>query len=142
MQSIYKVKVQHENTDCYGIAHHSAYIKWIESARNEFFEENGVYFYHLQELGVKILVSEMVSKYKKPVFLMNELSVFTRILKLKKHCIEFESIIKNLNEEIIFKSELKAVCTDINNKLLTKLPDYIYLSLYKPKENKIECCCH
>lgn len=141
MQSIYKIKVQHENTDCYGIAHHSSYIKWIESARNEFFEENRVYFKHLQGIGVKILVSEMISKYKKPVFLMDELSIYTRILKLKKHCIEFESIIKNSNDEIIFKSELKVVCTDINNMLLTKLPDYIYLSLSEVKESKIECCC-
>jgi acyl-CoA thioester hydrolase len=133
MQSIYKVKVQHENTDCYGIAHHSAYIKWIESARNEFIEEHEVCFKHLQEIGVKILISEMELKYKKPLFLMDELTIFTRILNLKKYCIEFESIIKNSNNEIVFKCKLKAVCTDIHNKLLTRIPDYIYLSLSKIK---------
>lgn len=141
MNSRYKIKVQHENTDCYAIAHHSAYVKWFEAGRNEYFEQNGIKFSKLSELGVKILVSEMTCKFKKPVLLMDELTVFTKILEFKKHSIVFEHTIKNdFNNSLVFQGISKIICTDSKNKLLNRLPDYIYENLIKERINSESCC--
>ena len=133
----YTTKVQHENTDCYGIAHHSAYVKWVEMGRNEFFEQLGIKFSKLHDLSIKILVSEMECKFKKPLFLMSEIIISTEMIEMKKHSITFEHTIKNqLDNVIVFKGVSKVISADKNNKLLTKLPTYIYeklLSLVKYK---------
>lgn len=136
----YTTKVQHENTDCYGIAHHSAYVKWVEMGRNEFFEQMGIKFSKLHNLEIKVLVSEMECKFKKPVFLMSEIIISTKITELKKHSITFEHIIKNqLDNSIVFLGNSKVISTDKNNKLLSKLPDYIYNKLKPLQEIKYDC---
>jgi YbgC/YbaW family acyl-CoA thioester hydrolase len=130
----YTTKVQHENTDCYGIAHHSAYVKWVEMGRNEFFEQLGIKFSKLHDLSIKILVSEMECKFKKPVFLMSEIIIATNMIELKRHSITFEHIIKDQSDNsIVFKGTSKVISTDKNNKLLSSLPEYIYQKLLELK---------
>jgi len=130
----YTTKVQHENTDCYGIAHHSSYVKWVEMGRNEFFEQLGIKFSKLHDLSIKILVSEMECKFKKPVFLMSEIIIATNMIELKRHSITFEHIIKDQSDNsIVFKGTSKVISTDKNNKLLSSLPEYIYQKLLELK---------
>ena len=134
MLKTYTTKVQHENTDCYGIAHHSAYVKWVEASRNEYFERFCCNFSELDGLGIKVLISEMTCQFKKPVFLMDEINVYTKITQLQKHSVCFGHIIKNnIDSSIVFKGTSKAICTDKNNKLLKRLPDYIYDKLLSQK---------
>ena len=141
MKSLYKAKVHHENTDCYEIAHHSAYINWVEAGRNEFFEQSGIKFNKLSKIGIKILVSEMSCKFKKPIFLMDEITISTEIAEFKKHSITFEhTIINNFDNTVIFTGTSKVICTDKNNKLLSSLPNCIYENLLQEKLLKSEIC--
>ncbi len=127
MKIAYNTTVQHENTDCYGIANHSAYIKWMEAGRNEFFEQFGIKFKMLNTMKLKVLVAEMNCKYKKPVFLMDEITVTTTIKDLKRHKITFEQTITKMNDEnILFSGTSTVIISDENNKLVSKIPEYIY----------------
>ena len=61
---------------------------------------------------------------------MSEIIISTEMIEMKKHSITFEHTIKNqLDNATVFKGVSKVISADKNNKLLTKLPTYIYEKL-------------
>lgn len=83
----------------------------------------------------------MICKFKKPVFLMDEITVTTKILEFKKHSLLFKHTIKNNFEGlIVFEGSSKVICTEENNKLFSTLPDYISKNLIKERINSESCC--
>ncbi len=54
----YKHTVQYYETDKMGVTHHSNYIRWMEEARGDFLEKNGIGYAGMEEKGI---VSPVVS---------------------------------------------------------------------------------
>lgn len=60
----YERKVFYYETDKMAIVHHSNYIRWFEEARVGYMEQMGYSFFHLEENGVMIPVTEVNCSYK------------------------------------------------------------------------------
>ncbi len=57
-------KVQYYETDAMRIVHHSNYIRWMEEARLSFFDEIGLPYERIEEMGIIIPVLGVSCEYR------------------------------------------------------------------------------
>ncbi len=63
----YEHQAQYYETDQMGIIHHSNYIRWMESARIWWMQQNGIDYAKMEEQGVISPVLEVSCQYKSMV---------------------------------------------------------------------------
>ena len=61
---LYRHIVQYYETDRMGVTHHSNYIRWMEEARVDFFEQLGYGYGRLEEEGIVSPVTGLECHYK------------------------------------------------------------------------------
>lgn len=66
MQKIkpYSRKIAYYETDQMGVVHHSNYIRWMEEARLDFFEQAGLPYSEIEKRGIIIPVLSASCKYQ------------------------------------------------------------------------------
>lgn len=66
MQKIkpYSRKIAYYETDQMGVVHHSNYIRWMEEARLDFFEQAGIPYSEIEKKGIIIPVLSASCKYQ------------------------------------------------------------------------------
>ncbi len=69
------IRVRYAETDAMGVVHHMHYITWFEVVRIQFFDDVGIPYKHLEELGYYSPVTEVQIKYHKPAFFDDRLIV-------------------------------------------------------------------
>jgi len=73
------VRVRYCECDPMGVAHHGAYVPWIEMARTEMLRESGVTYAHMEAEGIFLVVTRLELKYKSPARYDDELLIRTEI---------------------------------------------------------------
>lgn len=82
------LRVRFAETDQMGIAHHSAYIIWLEAARVEWLRALGLSYRELERSGVSLAVSEVQVRYRAATFFDDELLIRTALTGLRsRRCI-------------------------------------------------------
>ncbi len=61
------VRVRYAETDQQGVAHHAAYLVWMEIARSDMMRELGFPYDRLESEGLLFAVSEATCRYAAPV---------------------------------------------------------------------------
>ena len=79
----YKHKVKYYETDKMGIVHHSNYIRWLESARMDMFEQMGFPFSRLEQMGAVSPVVSVSCEYKIPTKFDDRIEVSVEIEEFK-----------------------------------------------------------
>ena len=88
-------KIQYYETDKMGIVHHSNYIRWMEEARVDFFEQIG-YTYHQLELdGIISPVVRVECNYKLSTKFEEIVEIELKIKEFKGVKLIFEYIMRN-----------------------------------------------
>lgn len=95
------IRVWYKHTDQMAICHHSNYICYYEAARSEFLRELGMSFAEVERRGIMMPILEVNSKYHKPAYFDELLTVRIIIKDLPKARITFEYEIYNEKEELI-----------------------------------------
>lgn len=75
-----QLRVRFAETDQMGVAHHSAYVVWLEAARVEWLREGGLSYREIEEAGISLAVSAVSLEYRKATYFDDELT-FTVTLK-------------------------------------------------------------
>lgn len=126
------VKIYYQDTDCYGVVWHGAYIKWLEVGRVELSRQYGICFDELDKMNILLPVVELTCRYKSPARLMDEIVITTELAELKKLSISFAHTIRNKNTDALILTAVSTiVATDLNGKLLRKMPEYLCNSYEK-----------
>ena len=73
------VRVRYCECDPMGVAHHGAYVPWIEMARTEMLRESGVTYAHMEAEGIFLVVTKLELKYKAPARYDDELLILTKV---------------------------------------------------------------
>ncbi|MDW8156876.1 MAG: thioesterase family protein [Armatimonadota bacterium] len=60
------LEVRYAETDQMGVAHHAAYVVWMEAARVEFLKRVGSPYHELERSGVRLPVVELRVTYRAP----------------------------------------------------------------------------
>ncbi len=93
-----KVRVRYIETDQMGIVHHANYVQYYELARTECFEAcSGMSYAAMEAEGVMLPILEIQSKYIKPAY-------YNEILTIKSIVKELPSIRLNVEYEIYNES--------------------------------------
>lgn len=108
----HKVKIYYHDTDSGGVVYYGNYLKYLEEARTEFFDERGVSIKGLSEKGILFVVARQEIDYKAPAFYGDVLSIETRVAAASGVKIEFECDISNQAGQIVSKAKTILVCVD------------------------------
>ena len=91
-----------------GIAHHSAYVVWMEAARVEWLRARGMSYREWEEEGVSLAVSGLELNYRSSAKFDDELIINTRLVEAKSRRFRFHYII---NRDTITLAEGSSVHT-------------------------------
>lgn len=62
-----------------GVAHHAAYVPWLEMGRTELLRETGITYAHLEQAGVFLVVTSLELKYRRAVFYDDMVEIRTSV---------------------------------------------------------------
>ena len=133
-----KKRIYYHDTDSGGVVYYANYLKYLEEARTEFFEQRGIFIRELAASGTSFVVARQETDYKLPAFYGDILEVTTEITNISTAKIEFSHRITNQNNQVITIAKTTMVCVDANIRPKA-IPDELKNRLgFAPKEVKPE----
>ena len=126
-----KKKIYYYDTDCGGVVYYANYLKYLEEARSEYFEERGLIIKDMLKDGIGFVVARQEIDYKSPSFYGDTLEVKTRVTDASLTRINFEydivkdsgQLVANAKTVIVFVDKAlkpKRIPKDILKKLETR----------------------
>ncbi len=76
----FRLRVRYCECDPMGVAHHAAYIPWLEEARTELLRTSGVSYAQLEAAGVFLAVVRLEAAYRRPARYDDLLVVEVRVV--------------------------------------------------------------
>ena len=73
------VRVRYCECDPMGVAHHGAFIPWLEMGRTELLRDAGISYAQLEAAGVFLVVVRLAVSYKRPAHYDDLVEVRTRV---------------------------------------------------------------
>ena len=132
-----KIRVYYHHTDCGGVVYYATYLKFLEEARTEFFDERSISIKKLKEGDVQFAVYHQEIDYKSPVFYADVLQIDTVLTKVSRTALEFEYIIKNQAKQTVCTAKTTMACLGSNFKPRRIPPEVINkLTINKSDESK------
>lgn len=83
------VRVRYAETDASGLAHHAAYVPWLEIGRVEWLRFLGQSYASLERSGYHLAVVELHCRYVRPARFDDELIVRTAITRIRSRELSF-----------------------------------------------------
>ncbi len=113
------IRVRYAETDQMGIAHHSNYLVWFETARGEFCRSKGFTYRSMeQEADALMVVAESYIRYKSPAFYDDVLTIRTRVHELRSRSVRFAyEVVRRSDDVMIAAGETMHVVTDWEKKV-------------------------
>ncbi|MGL4609703.1 MAG: acyl-CoA thioesterase [Trueperaceae bacterium] len=97
----FHLRVRFAETDQMGIAHHSAYVVWMEAARVEWLRERGVSYKDWEHEGVSLAVSGIELEYRSSSVFDDELIINTRLVEAKSRRFKFEYVMTRVSDNVL-----------------------------------------
>ena len=96
-----KVRIYYHDTDCGGVVYYANYLKYLEEARSEYFENRGLIVKDLLSEGIGFVVARQEIDYTSPAFYGDILEVKTRVTDASLTRVNFEyDIIKESGQSV------------------------------------------
>ena len=123
-----KKKIYYYDTDCGGVVYYANYLKYLEEARSEYFEERGLIIKDMLKDGIGFVVARQEIDYKLPSFYGDTLEVKTRVTDASLTRVNFEyDIVKDSGQ---FVASAKTVIVFVDKTLKPKrIPEEILKKL-------------
>jgi YbgC/YbaW family acyl-CoA thioester hydrolase len=125
---IYKVRVEFEDVDSYGIAHHSRLINMLERARVNFFHEQGC---SVSDGSFNLVLVNLNVNFKNPARVMEDLDIALSLERISHFSLTFGYQIKK-QETLVLEASVKMASVDQNTRPVI-FPDQARKALNKLK---------
>lgn len=79
-QGVLQVRVRYCECDPMGVAHHAAYVPWLEMGRTELLRDAGISYAQLEAAGVFLVIVKLEVSYRRPAFYDDLVEVRTRVI--------------------------------------------------------------
>jgi acyl-CoA thioester hydrolase len=77
------VAVRFAETDAQGIAHHAAFVVWLEVARVAYLEKHAGGYQAIRDFGLEALTTEVYLRYHQAAYFDERLTIWTRCTGLR-----------------------------------------------------------
>ncbi|MBI1191367.1 MAG: YbgC/FadM family acyl-CoA thioesterase [Tepidisphaera sp.] len=128
-----QVRVRYCECDPMNVAHHAAYIPWLEIGRTELLRASGVSYAQLEASGVFLVIAKLDARYRKPVFYDDVVEVRTRVAETSavKIVHEYEVVVVEhagqACETLCAAASTTLACVDREGKV-RQLPEWLRTS--------------
>jgi len=120
-----QIRVRYADTDQMGYVYYGNYARYFEIGRVEALRSLGISYKTLEENGIMMPVLENYSKYIKPAFYDNMLSLKVMVKEIPGTRIRFEVEITNEEGILIHIGYTVLVFVSIETKKVVSFPAYI-----------------
>jgi acyl-CoA thioester hydrolase len=107
-----KVRIYYHDTDCGGVVYYANYLKYLEEARSEYFEERGLIIKDMLRDGIGFVVARQEIDYKSPSFYGDILEVKTRVTGASFTRVNFEYDIVKDSGQLVANAKTVLVFVD------------------------------
>lgn len=114
-------RVRFAETDQMGVAHHAAYVVWLEAARVEWMRERGLSYRELEDSGVSMAVSALEVRYRRAVRFDDLLRVDCRLTAVRSRYGRYAYRLRDEDGELVATAITEHVATDRRGKAV-RLP--------------------
>ena len=94
-----ELRVRFAETDQMRIAHHAAYVVWLEAARVEWLRRHGLRYRDLEDQGVSLAVAAVELRYRTAARFDDRLVVDVRLVELRSRRLRFAYRIERLEDD-------------------------------------------
>ena len=105
-------KVNYYETDKMGITHHSNYVRYMEEARTELFEQRGVSYELMGKAGLLLPVAEVEGKYRRSSTAGDRLRIDVRVLEYTGVRLVFGFRMYGEDGELVFTGKVTHGCSN------------------------------
>jgi acyl-CoA thioester hydrolase len=119
------LRVRYGETDQMGYVYHGNYAQFIEIGRLEWLRSLDISYKEMEENGIMLPVYALNTRFIKPAFYDDVLSIKTTLKKTPSVRIEFIYEIYNQKGELITTAETTLVFIDMKSNRPVKCPDYL-----------------
>lgn len=129
-----QIRVRYCECDSMGVAHHAAYIPWLEIGRTELLRDSGVTYAQLEEAGVFLVVAKLECRYRRPIYYDDMVEVRTKVVGGSRVKIEHEYEIVVVEDgkksgdriagAVVFAASSTLACVGRDGKIRT-LPEWL-----------------
>ena len=112
----YETRVRYGETDQMGIAHHGAYVAWLELGRTEMMKSLGYHYRKMEEEGLLLPVLDMQIRYRKSLKYDDVVVVETKVETARRFKILFSYVIRNEGGELVAEASTWLGSIDRNGK--------------------------
>lgn len=126
------IRVRYAETDQMGVAYYANYLVWFEVGRTELCRHKGFRYRDLEELGYRLVVTEVYCKYRNSAKYDEIITVRTHLKEVNKRRVTFGyQILRKDGEELIAEGETRHICVDAKGKTKS-LPEKFLNCLARP----------
>lgn len=119
------IRVLYSDTDQMGIAHHSNYLKYYETARWELFRSLGVSYKSIEERGYMLPVIKLSSRYVKAIHYDDQITIESSLKSLKGARVWFTYKLYNSIGELVNEGETELAFVKKENMKPCPVPEFI-----------------
>ena len=123
-----EVVVRFAETDAQGIAHHAAYVVWLEEARVAWLDEFSDGYKGIQERGVEALTTGVHLEYRAPAGFHDVLTVWTRCGEIRGARFRYEYLVERDGERIADGTTRHAT-VDARTLRPTRVPEWLVAAI-------------
>jgi acyl-CoA thioester hydrolase len=118
------VRVRFAETDAQGIAHHAAFVVWLEVARVAYLERHAGGYQAIRDRGIEALTTEVCLRYHRAAYFDEVLTVWTRCRDLRGARFTYEYRIEREGEPVADGYSRHAT-VDRETYRPTRVPDWL-----------------
>jgi acyl-CoA thioester hydrolase len=116
-----------------GVAHHAAYIPWLEIGRTELLRDTGITYAQLEQAGIFLVIAKLDCRYRRPIFYDDVVEVRTKVVGGGRVKIEHEYEIALIEDghrdqrspgDVVFAASTTLGCVGADGKIRA-LPDWL-----------------
>jgi acyl-CoA thioester hydrolase len=111
-------RVRFAETDQMGVAHHSAYVVWLEAGRVEWLRERGLSYRQIEEDGISLAVSRIEVAYRAATFFDDELVITPRLEAVRSRRVVFSYRVER-GQTLVATGVTEHVPTDRTGRAVT-----------------------
>ena len=117
--------VRYAETDAMGVAHHSAYVVWLEAARVNWLKEHGLSYRDLEAEGINLAVSGITLDYRASARFDDKIVVDTRLTELRSRRLRFDYTLTRSDGTLLAKGFTLHTPTNRAGKVTRVPPEWL-----------------
>jgi acyl-CoA thioester hydrolase len=119
-----ELKVRFSETDAQGVAHHAAYLDWLEVARVEYLARIPGGYQGLRDRGIEATTIEAYVRYRAPARFDDRLGIHARCGDVRGARFRFDYLIERDGEPIA-EGWTAHACVDARTLRPTRMPEWL-----------------